>query len=267
MGNRLLLKHRNITVVLNVILLLMIMLFPCSALAGMLFQQDLFREIIPETMETGIIIDIPGRMLYFFDSNVPMMVVPAGLGMAKTDEKRGWETPQGEFTVKGKLRNPDWKVPKSIQEEMRREGLAVKESYPPGPKNPVGSFVIQTTLPGILIHETIDLSSAYKLVSHGCVRLRRKDMEQLFGAVSAGMSGKIVYRPIKVAHLADGKVLMEANEDVYGKIKDMQETARKVLSESGVLNEVDLGKVEKVVQEKAGIPVDVTANGPSFQMK
>jgi L,D-transpeptidase ErfK/SrfK len=145
---------------------------------------------------------------------------------------------------------------------MRREGLAVKESYPPGPKNPVGSFVIQTTLPGILIHETIDPSSVYKLVSHGCVRLLRKDMEQLFGAVSVGMSGKIIYRPIKVAHLADGKVLMEANEDVYGKIKDMQETARKILSESGVLNEVDFSKVEKVVQEKAGIPVDVTADRP-----
>ncbi len=262
MNDRLLLKHKKRTIVFTFILLLMIMFVPCSAFAGMLFQQDLIREIIPETMETGIIIDIPGGMLYFFDSNVPMMVVPAGLGMAKTDEKRGWETPEGTFTVKGKLKNPDWKVPQSIQEEMRREGLAVKESYPPGPKNPVGRFVVQTTLPGILIHETIAPSSVYKLKSHGCVRLLRKDMEQLFGAVSAGMSGKIIYRPIKVAQLADGSVLMEANEDVYGKIKDMQDTARKVLSEAGVLDEVDWGKVENVVQEKAGIPVDVTANGP-----
>lgn len=220
------------------------------------------QEIIPETTETGIIIDIPGRMLYFFDSSVPMMVVPAGLGMAQTDGKRGWETPEGKFTVKGKLKNPDWKVPRSIQEELRREGLAVKESYPPGPKNPVGGLVLQTTLPGILIHETIDPPSVYGFVSHGCVRLLRKDMEQLFGSISSGMSGKILYRPIKVAQLADGRVFMEANEDVYGKTADMQETARKVLSEAGLLSQVDLSKVGKVVQAKAGIPVDVTANKP-----
>ena len=50
-------------------------------------------EIIPETMKNGIIIDLPGRMLHLFESGVPLMSVPVGLGMPKGKGKRGWETP------------------------------------------------------------------------------------------------------------------------------------------------------------------------------
>lgn len=231
---------------------------PSNALRAGLKLRIRASEIIPETMKTGIIIDIPGRMLYFFDSGVPMMAVPAGLGMPKAEGKRGWETPEGTFTVKGKLKNPDWKVPDSVQEEMRREGLAAKESYPPGPKNPVGGYVLQTTLPGILVHETIDPSSVYRFVSHGCVRLMREDMVQLFGSVNSGLSGKILYRPIKIAQLSDGRVFLEVNKDVYGKLKDMQETTRNILRKAGLSVKVDMGKVEKAVQDKTGIPVDVS---------
>lgn len=215
-------------------------------------------EIIPETVTTGMIIDIPGRMLYFFEGGVPLMAVPAGVGMPKKEGKKGWETPEGRFTVKRKLKNPDWAVPDSIQEEMRREGLSVKERYPPGPKNPVGGYVLQTTLPGILIHETIDPSSAYRSVSHGCVRILREDMVRLFESASSGMSGKIVYKPIKMAELSDGKVFIEVNKDVYGKLGDMQSTARTILKKAGLLRRVDMSKVEKAVQDRTGIPVEVS---------
>ena len=212
-------------------------------------------EIIPETVTNGIVIDIPGRMLYFFERGVPLMAVPAGLGMPKKEGKKGWETPEGKFTIKRKLKNPDWAVPDSVQEEMRREGLSVKERYPPGPKNPVGGYVLQTTLPGILIHETIDPSSVSRAVSHGCVRILREDMVRLFESVGSGMPGKIIYKPIKVAQLSDGKVFMEVNKDMYGKLSDMQSDAKTALRKAGLLRKVNMDRVEKAVQDRTGIPV------------
>ncbi|MHB8881429.1 MAG: L,D-transpeptidase family protein [Thermodesulfovibrionales bacterium] len=216
-------------------------------------------RIIPETTQTGIFIDIPGKMLFLFERGIPLMAVPVGLGKPKSDGNRGWETPEGTFTIKGRLKNPDWAVPKSIQEEMRREGLTAKESYPPGPKNPVGGYVLLTTIPGILIHETVDPLSVSRFLSHGCVRVLAKDMEQLFGYAVSGMTGEIVYAPIKIAALSNGRVFMEVNKDVYGKIKDMQAEALRLIKNSNVTGKVDLTKVAKAVQEQTGIPADVTA--------
>jgi len=219
-------------------------------------------EIIPETMENGILIDLPGRMLHFFDRGIPVMSVPVGLGMPKKKgQKKGWETPAGTFKVKGKLKSPDWKVPASIQEEMRREGLAMKESYPPGPKNPVGGYVLQTTFPGILIHDTIDPSTVFRFMSHGCVRLFRTDMEQLFSSVRSGTSGKITYSPVKVAQVGKGKIFMEVNSDAYEKIPDMQAYVQKQLKKAGLFKKVDLKKVERIVQAGTGIPEEITAGG------
>lgn len=219
------------------------------------------REIIPETGDNGIYIDLPGRMLYLFEQGVPLMYVPVGLGMPKEEGQRGWETPAGKFRITGKLKNPDWKVPESIQEEMRREGLTVKESYPPGRKNPVGGYVLQTTLPGILIHDTLDPSSVFRFVSHGCVRLLRRDMARLFNSVSPGMSGQITHSPVKIAEAMGGKIFMEVNRDVYNKIPDLQGEAMKLIKKEGLLQKVDMKKVKELVQAASGIPEDITATG------
>jgi L,D-transpeptidase ErfK/SrfK len=218
-------------------------------------------EIIPETMESGILIDLPGRTLHLFERGVPVMSVPVGLGMPKKKGQKGWETPAGGFKVKGKLKSPDWKVPASIQEEMRREGMVLKETYPPGPKNPVGGYVLQTTFPGILIHDTIDRSSLFQYMSHGCVRLFRTDMEQLFSSVRSGMSGKLTYSPVKIAQVGKGKIYMEVNRDVYEKISDMQAYAQGLLRKAGLFRKVDLKKVERIVQARTGIPEEITAGG------
>lgn len=234
---------------------------PAKPLRAGLVLRITASEIIPETLENGILIDLPGSMLHLFERGIPLMSVPVGLGMPRKGEEKGWETPAGKFTVKGKLKSPDWKVPESIQEEMRREGLSVKESLPPGPKNPVGGYVLQTTLPGILIHDTIDPSSIFRFMSHGCVRLLRSDMEQLFGSVSKGLTGRIVYSPVKVSQLGDGRIFMEVNRDVYRKIPDMQAEARRVLKKAGLFRKADLAKVEQAVQSATGIPGEITGGG------
>ncbi|NJD57612.1 MAG: LysM peptidoglycan-binding domain-containing protein [Nitrospirae bacterium] len=232
---------------------------PAKPLRAGLDLRVTISEIIPEAMESGILIDLPGRTLHLFERGVPVMSVPVGLGMPKKKGQKGWETPAGEFKIKGKLKSPDWKVPESIQEEMRREGLVLKESYPPGPKNPVGGYVLQTTFPGILIHDTIDQSSLFQYKSHGCVRLLRTDMEQLFGNVRSGTSGKITYSPVKIAQVENGRIFMEVNRDAYERTPDMQAYAQKLLRKAGLFRKVDLKKVERLVQAGAGIPEEITA--------
>jgi lipoprotein-anchoring transpeptidase ErfK/SrfK len=209
--------------------------------------------IIPKVIEEGIIIDVPGRMLYLFEDGSLVTAVPVGLGMPK-----GWETPAGSFTVRGKLKSPEWRVPKSIQEEMKREGLRVRESVPPGPKNPLGAYAILTTIPGIMIHETVDPSTVYQFMSHGCIRVLPEHMEHLFESVKDGMPGEIVYMPIKVAHLSDGRVFIEVHRDIYEAINDMEAGAKKILDASGLSGNVDWDKVRTVIREKAGVPVEVT---------
>lgn len=217
------------------------------------------RKIIPRAVQRGIIIDIPGRMLYLFDRGTLDRAIPVGLGAPKGNGQRGWETPAGRFTIVGKRTSPTWLVPKSIQEEMRREGAVVKESLPPGPKSPLGRYAVRTSLPGIVIHETTDPSTVYAFMSHGCVRVLPEHMGRLYRSVRAGMPGELIYRPVKVAVLRDGRVFMEVHRDIYGKIKDMRAEAQRVLQEQGVLKSVDWARVEQALKQQAGVPVEISA--------
>jgi L,D-transpeptidase ErfK/SrfK len=83
------------------------------------------RHIVPRTLEDGIVVNVPQRMLFFFKSGRLVHGYPVAVG--RTD----WETPRGAFHVTEKQHNKVWHVPKSIQEEMRRERQVVRQ--PAGP--------------------------------------------------------------------------------------------------------------------------------------
>ena len=75
------------------------------------------------------------------------------------------------------------------------------------------------------------------------------------------MSGRIMYSPVKIAQLGDGKIFMEVNRDVYEKMTDMQAEAWKLLKKAGLFHKVDPKKVEQAVQAGTGIPEEITARG------
>jgi L,D-transpeptidase ErfK/SrfK len=74
------------------------------------------RHIVPDGIRDGILINIPQRMLFFFDSGVLTAAYPVALGQP------AWRTPQGDFIVVETRADPIWTVPKSIQREMARQG-------------------------------------------------------------------------------------------------------------------------------------------------
>lgn len=205
------------------------------------------RHIVPESLETGILINVPQRMLYYFQSGQLAAHYPVGLG------RPDWETPRGSFTVLVREENPTWDVPVSIQEEMRREGKEVVTRVPPGPDNPLGHYWLGLSLPGIGIHGTIAPSSVYKFRSHGCIRLHADDIAELFPRIGAQETGKIIYLPVLLAQLADGRIMLEVHRDVYKRGGNPLKRAQNLAAQAGITDLIDWEQVLQAIKDKAGL--------------
>jgi len=211
------------------------------------------RKIVPRVVEDGIIVNIPDRMLYFFKEGTLVSYFPVCLG------SRDWQTPLGTFAIVGKEHDPTWHVPRSIQREMKEKHQTVKEVVPPGPDNPLGRFALETSLPGILIHETIWPTTIYQWRSHGCIRVMPENMEGgFFNLVERGTKGEVIYQPVSVAVTEEGRVFLQVDRDIYRMVKSLDEEARGQIEKRGLSDKVDWTKVEGVVKAKSGIAEDVS---------
>lgn len=222
---------------------------------GQLLQID-NRHIVPERLVEGILINLPQRMLYYFQAGNLVAHYPVGLG------RSSWPTPAGRFTAVNLQENKTWYVPKSIQEEMQREGKAVQTQVPPGPDNPLGKHWIGLSLPGIGIHGTIAPASVYHFQSHGCIRLHPDDIAALFQQVSKDQPGKIIYAPVLLARLEDGRIFLEVNRDIYKKGIDpaaLVENSARIQGLSGMINR---DKVKDVIRLKEGLAREVELPAP-----
>lgn len=216
------------------------------------------KKIIPKILVNGIIINIPDRMLYFFKNNKLETAFPVGLGMPSWRGITRWRTPIGEFKITGKRKNPTWHVPESMQWKMMMEGKPVKTIVPPGPDNPLGRYAIDTSIPKIVIHETIWPTTVYQFRSHGCIRILPENIEKFFKEVEINTLGEIIYNPVKIAVLDEGKVFLEVHRDIYGKLKDIKNEAKRLIDIAGVSDKVNWQKIENILKEKSGIAEDIT---------
>lgn len=219
------------------------------------------RKIAPEATANGIVVDIPGRMLYYFKASKLEMAFPVGLGISSWRGITRWRTPIGPFTITGKERNPTWYVPESIQWQMRILGEPVLTEVPPGPDNPLGRYAIYTSFPAILIHETIEPTTVYRFASHGCIRVLSQNIGPFYDQVQAGTPGETVYEPVKAAVTDGGSVFLEVDPDAYGMVKDLAAEARKRVEEMNAANRVDWSKVAEDVRRQSGNAEDITLSG------
>jgi L,D-transpeptidase ErfK/SrfK len=215
------------------------------------------RKIVPRIVEDGIVINIADRTLYYFRMG-KLTTYPVGVGLAREDDFGDWRTPTGKFIIVGKKKNPTWSVPDSIQLETAFKGKEVEETVPPGPKNPLGRYAIQTSIPGVLIHETIWPSSVYRFQSHGCVRMLPENMEIFFEEVEKGTKGEIIYEPVKIMLTQEGKPYLEVRTDTYKRFSSLKDLAWKLIDDRGIRDKVDVGKVEQIIKDQSGIAEDIT---------
>lgn len=221
------------------------------------------RHIVPSVvrdyrMADGIVINLPQRMLFLVRGWQLAGSYPVTVG------RRDWPTPIGEFTVINRQTDKTWYVPRSIQEEMRREGKPVLTEVPPGPDNPLGRHWIGLSLPAIGIHGTNAPASIYAFRSHGCIRMHPDDVAELHDRVAVGERGSLVYEPLLLARDAAGRIWFEANPDVYRRAAGSIEVVRAMARERGIdENSIDWRAVATMLNARDGQASDVSWPGIS----
>jgi L,D-transpeptidase ErfK/SrfK len=213
-------------------------------------------HIVPATLDDGILINLPQRMLFHFSQGRLSAAYPVGLG------KTSWPTPQGEFRIVSRVKNKPWLVPKSIQEEMRREGKVVLEEVPPGPDNPLGAHWLGLSIWGYGIHGTTAPASIYQFRSHGCIRLHPDDVAELFDQVKVGTQGCLVYQPVLLAVVEDGRILLEVHRDIYNKGIDPAQIVRDMAEAYVLSHDIDWPAVDAVIAAQDGLAREVGRLAP-----
>lgn len=89
-------------------------------------------------------------------------------------------TPPGAYYVRAKEKNPAWYNPGSSWARDMPSYMA------PGPRNPLGSRALKLDRGSLVIHGTPEPWTVGHRSSHGCMRMRRADIEKLFDLVPQG---------------------------------------------------------------------------------
>lgn len=123
------------------------------------------------SFSSRLVVDLGEAKVYRYWGDQLISSYPIAVGQP------GWETPVGTFKVIHKQRNPAWKQP--ITGELIRTG----------PNNPLGERWIAFWSDGrhqIGFHGTNNEQLVGQPVSHGCLRMRNKDIRELYEQVSVG---------------------------------------------------------------------------------
>jgi lipoprotein-anchoring transpeptidase ErfK/SrfK len=113
-----------------------------------------------------IVISIPDKKLALFEDGRLVRIYDIAVGKPSTP------TPTGAYEVVNRIANPVW----------FNRGKPV----PPGKSNPLGTRWLGLNAAGYGIHGTNFPRSIGKAASHGCIRMRNRDIEELFQLVEVG---------------------------------------------------------------------------------
>lgn len=113
-----------------------------------------------------IVVSIPDRKLAVVESGHVVKIFSTAVGATRTP------SPSGSFRVVQRIPNPTWYT----------KGKVVG----PGQANPLGTRWLGLSVKGYGIHGTNNPGSIGHNASHGCIRMRNRDVEELFAMVTVG---------------------------------------------------------------------------------
>jgi lipoprotein-anchoring transpeptidase ErfK/SrfK len=119
-----------------------------------------------------IVVSIPDRKLAVMENDHVVRIFETAVGAPNSP------SPTGTFTITNAVPDPTWYY----------KGRTVA----PGPANPLGTRWLGLSHKGYGIHGTNVPSSIGKNASHGCIRMRNRDVEQLFKMVSVGDTVELI---------------------------------------------------------------------------
>lgn len=119
--------------------------------------------------QTGdrIVVSLPDRKLVLMNGDRAIKIYDVAVGKASTP------SPEGEFRIINRIPNPAWYSPGKV--------------VAPGKANPLGTRWMGLSAKGYGIHGTNAPKSIGKAASHGCIRMRAADLEELFDLVTVGV--------------------------------------------------------------------------------
>jgi L,D-transpeptidase ErfK/SrfK len=118
--------------------------------------------------QSRVVVSIPDRKLILFDGDRVVKIYNVAVGKPSTP------TPEGEFRIINHLANPTY----------YGNGVVIA----PGLNNPLGTRWMGLSAAGYGIHGTNVPDSIGKAASHGCIRMRQQDLEELFDLIKVGVT-------------------------------------------------------------------------------
>jgi lipoprotein-anchoring transpeptidase ErfK/SrfK len=119
-----------------------------------------------DPLKRVVLVSIPDRKLAVIEGGDVIATFPVAVGAAVSP------SPTGEFQIVNRVANPTYYHPGTV--------------IPSGKDNPVGTRWVGLSQKGYGIHGTNAPRSIGHAASHGCIRLRNRDMEQLFTMLRVG---------------------------------------------------------------------------------
>lgn len=113
-----------------------------------------------------IVVSIPDRKLALLENDRILKIYDVAVGALVSP------SPDGEYQLAQRLENPTYYHPGTV--------------IAPGANNPLGPRWIGLNVKGFGIHGTNHPESIGQNASHGCIRLRNHDIEDLFARVHVG---------------------------------------------------------------------------------
>lgn len=216
------------------------------------------RFILPPGERSGMVLNLSELRLYYYPPGGKQVITyPIGIG------REGWDTPIGTAKITSAIKNPSWIPPQSIREEYAAEGIELEKVVPPGPDNPLGNYKLNLSLPGYLIHGTNKPLGVGMRVSHGCIRLYPRDIEELFEMGPVGIKVRIIKLPYK-AGWSQGRLFLEAHKPLS---EEFEKSGFDLTSMVGAIIRAHEGHdaainwdlAETSARRHHGLPVPITA--------
>jgi lipoprotein-anchoring transpeptidase ErfK/SrfK len=122
-----------------------------------------------------LIVNIAARKIVLVEDGKVVKMYPVAVG------KHSTPSPSGSFHIASHVANPTYS----------HDGKVVR----PGPSNPVGTRWMSLGYKGYGIHGTNQPESIGHAASHGCIRMRNRDVEELFELVHVGDEVELITAP------------------------------------------------------------------------
>jgi len=129
-------------------------------------------EVYAEGATRRLVISIPDRKIARGEDGRVVKIYSVAVGKASTP------SPRGSFRIASRVQHPTWYQP----------GKAVG----PGSANPLGTRWMGLGYKGYGIHGTNMPLSIRKAASHGCIRMRNRDVEDLFNRIEVGDAVELI---------------------------------------------------------------------------